>query len=110
MKIVDFKSRSNDPRFLARLGWKLIFDYYREYSTDFSNMDNLLCDYDYIAKKIDDNYYDVLEFYWCSINTSTWIGLNMLDLCAGEDYAVLQYNFKDKTIKLHKVKNESLTI
>lgn len=51
---IDLSSSYESPSLVARKIWQELFNFYRERSGDLSNMDNLLCDYPIIIKRIEE--------------------------------------------------------
>lgn len=49
MITIDFRHKSGETRFRARLIWQAMFDLYREHGGHLDKMDSLLCDYDILA-------------------------------------------------------------
>jgi len=61
--VVDFRHRSSEPKFLARLVWQALFNLYVEHGGNTNNLDNLLCDYDALCGIMQGHHNDTVR-YW----------------------------------------------
>lgn len=59
-KKIDLSNRSSNTAFWARLCFQTYFDFYREIGGNLDSLDNLLCDYEIVKKRIK----ETLSHFW----------------------------------------------
>jgi len=106
IEIIDLSSNINSPKLYARKVWQILFEYYQNNNGDMKDLDNLLCDYDRLAKTFKEGKGKNIILYWSFIGCTTTMAGSYIDSLVDEDYLRIKCAFSEDKITIHRFTNK----